>query len=298
MGKAMIAKLKTECGHQYTSKLEGMFKDIAQSRQLHEQWSAIYSPKDSAAVELEAKVLTTGFWPIPQQKGASLPPQIQSVCERFRRFYCDSHSGRKLTFDASRGSAELRVQFDAGTKDLVCHTYSMCILLLYNEKDTWKWSEMHRKLGIEKSELERHVLALAHPKVKVLHKRPNVKALKEDDTFTFNNKYRNQRVRVHIGVLDARSMNKNKQSNGANGKGQIPQQVMESRKNRVEAAIVRIMKARKQLSHQQLIVEVVYQLQSRFNPDPQFIKQRVASLIEREYLERDTVDRRLYHYMA
>lgn len=138
-------------------------------------------------------------------------------------------------------------------------------------------------------------MALAHPKVKVLHKRPNVKALKEDDTFTFNTKYRNQRVRVHIGVLDPKSL---KKKESGNGRGAVPQQVLESRKNRVEAAIVRIMKARKELHHQQLIVEVVHQLASRFKPDPQFIKQRVASLIEREYLERDTADRRLYHYMA
>lgn len=166
--KAMIAKLKTECGHQYTSKLEGMFKDIAQSRATNEQWHAFYAamrPNSSSAVsssssssaassepavELEAKVLTTGFWPIPHKKGATLPPQILSICEQFRSFYCNSHSGRKLTFDASRGSAELRVQFDGGPKDLVCHTYSMCILLLYNEKDTWKWGDMHRKLGIDK----------------------------------------------------------------------------------------------------------------------------------------------------
>merc|ERR1712228_693119 len=141
---------------------------------------------------------------------------------------------------------------------------------------------------------ERHILALAHPKVRVLNKRPNKKILLLEDTFTFNKKYKNQRVRVNIGVLDSKSSSNIK----VKEKGQIPQQVLESRKNRVEAAIVRIMKARKKLHHQQLIVEVVHQLQSRFNPDPQFIKQRVASLIEREYLERDSTDRRLYHYLA
>jgi len=39
-------------------------------------------------------------------------------------------------------------------------------------------------------------------------------------------------------------------------------------------------------------------LSGRFVPSPQFVKKRVESLIEREYLERDEQDRRIYRYMA
>jgi len=67
---------------------------------------------------------------------------------------------------------------------------------------------------------------------------------------------------------------------------------------RVEAAIVRIMKARKALNHNDLIAEVTRQLQARFSATPQFIKKRIESLIEREYLERDEADRRKYNYLA
>jgi len=304
--KAMIARLKSECGHQYTSKLEGMFTDINKSREIMEQWQTIYGSnnddeKMENAVHLNAKVLTNGYWPSPSKKGCILPSNLQILCSKFRSFYCDQHSGRKLIFDTSRGSAELRVEFDAAPKDLVVHTYQMCVLLLFNDNDTLTWKQIIQKLKIDKSEIqewERHILALAHPKVKVLHKRPNKKVLLLEDTFTFNRKYKNQRVRVNIGILDNSANRKNKLLLNQKEKPAVPQQVMESRKNRVEAAIVRIMKARKKLRHQQLIVEVVHQLQARFNPDPQFIKQRIAALIEREYLERDADDRRLYHYLA
>merc|ERR1712129_469722 len=235
-----------------------------------------------------AKVLTNGYWPSPSKKGCILPSNLQILCSKFRSFYCDQHSGRKLIFDTSRGSAELRVGFDAAPKDLVVHTYQMCVLLLFNDNDTLTWKQIIQKLKIDKSEIqewERHILALAHPKVKVLHKRPNKKVLLLEDTFTFNRKYKNQRVRVNIGILD-NSANKRHKLNIAK-KTEVPHQVLESRKNRVEAAIVRIMKARKKLKHAALVIEVVHQLQSRFNPDPPFIKQRIQSLIEREYLERD-----------
>lgn len=66
----------------------------------------------------------------------------------------------------------------------------------------------------------------------------------------------------------------------------------------VEAAIVRIMKTRKQMPHNQLIAEVTRQMTGRFTPSPQLIKLRIESLIEREYLQRSPADRRVYNYLA
>jgi cullin 3 len=39
------------------------------------------------------------------------------------------------------------------------------------------------------------------------------------------------------------------------------------------------------------LVQVTKQLQLRFTATPQFIKKRIESLIDREYLERDKTDR-------
>ena len=78
----------------------------------------------------------------------------------------------------------------------------------------------------------------------------------------------------------------------------LPLQLEEERRHLVEAATVRIMKARKQLHHNDLIAEVTKQLQVRFVPTPQFIKKRIEGLIEREYLERNEDDHRLYMYVA
>jgi cullin 1 len=105
-----------------------------------------------------------------------------------------------------------------------------------------------------------------------------------------------------------------------------PKKLEEDRGHTIEAAIVRIMKARKTLSHQQLIAEVLTQL-SFFRPDvkvsaltfftslsdlslslclsdicpslvSQKVKRHVEALIEREYLERDENNRDIYKYLA
>jgi len=52
------------------------------------------------------------------------------------------------------------------------------------------------------------------------------------------------------------------------------------------------------LGHNELFAEVTRQLSVRFNPSPQFVKKRIESLIEREYLERSQEDHRLYSYVA
>ncbi len=75
-------------------------------------------------------------------------------------------------------------------------------------------------------------------------------------------------------------------------------QVEEDRKPQIEAAVVRIMKARRVLDHNSIVAEVTRQLSARFLPNPTVIKKRIESLIEREFLERDPNDRKLYRYLA
>ena len=57
------------------------------------------------------------------------------------------------------------------------------------------------------------------------------------------------------------------------------------------------MKSRRTLTHNELIAETNRQL-TKFAPTPNFVKQRIESLIEREYLERDLDDPRVYAYLA
>jgi hypothetical protein len=77
--------------------------------------------------------------------------------------------------------------------------------------------------------------------------------------------------------------------------GNVRKRVDEDRGQQIEACIVRVMKARKTLGHQQLVSEVLNQLQS-FRPAPAMIKQKIEGLIERDYLERESGSS--YKYLA
>jgi cullin 1 len=81
-------------------------------------------------------------------------------------------------------------------------------------------------------------------------------------------------------------------------KKKVIDDVNKDRRFSIDACIVRIMKSRKVMSHQQLVTECVEQLSRMFKPDIKIIKRRIEDLISREYLERDLEKANTYRYLA
>lgn len=88
--RALVLKLKEECGFQFTQKLEVMFKDIKVSEELTSEFKT--KPSCLAlGLELNMKVLTQGHWPkdgkepVPQL--VSLPKEIANSMAAFTQFY-------------------------------------------------------------------------------------------------------------------------------------------------------------------------------------------------------------------
>ena len=76
----------------------------------------------------------------------------------------------------------------------------------------------------------------------------------------------------------------------------MPHTVFQDRQYQIDAAVVRIMKTRKELPHAALMNELIAQL--KFPVRREDVKKRVESLLEREYLERDAKRPDVYIYLA
>lgn len=64
----------------------------------------------------------------------------------------------------------------------------------------------------------------------------------------------------------------------------------------VDAVIVRLLKARRIISHANLISDIYKQV-TYFQPEHKFVKSRIGLLIDKGYLERDESDTNLYRYL-
>jgi cullin 3 len=190
------------------------------------------------------------------------------------------------------GTADIRAHFDSGKHHtLNVSTYGMVVLVLFNDHDHLSYADIKTHTQIADPELKRTLQSLACAKYKLLNKSVKSREIDETETFSFNGGFTCNLARIKIQTLASKvesdSERKHTQS-----------KVDEERKHQIEAAVVRIMKDRKTMEHNLLIAEVTKQLSARFMPSPIMIKKRIEALIDREYLERSTEDRRAYHYLA
>ncbi|GJD09260.1 Cullin-3A [Galdieria sulphuraria] len=290
--RIFIEKLKSECGYQFTSKLEVMFTDIRTSAEEVEAFRSAMEDLQLSlnGIEFQVNVLTTGCWPIRNQPSARLPLEMQRCCQAFEKVYFARHSGRLLSWQTSLGNVELRAYFPSRRHELMVSTHQAIILLLFNHNDELSFRQIQEETGLPQSELIRCLKSLACGKYRILCKEPKGKEVLDTDMFSFHSKFTCKLVRIKVSNIMAEKETEEE-------KRETQGRVDDDRKPQIEAAIVRIMKARRYLDHNNLVSEVISQLQTHFVPEPAEIKRRIESLIEREFLERDN-NQRSYRYVA
>ncbi|KAL2001767.1 hypothetical protein VTN02DRAFT_1291 [Thermoascus thermophilus] len=314
--RQMISKMKMEVGNQFTQRIEAMFKDMAISDDLTSSYKdhiAKTGDPDPKRMELEVNVLTSTMWPMEimsntrdgnVQLPCIFPKEVETVMQSFEKFYLSKHNGRKLSWQPGMGTADIRALFFRSNGKVARHelnvsTYAMIILLLFNDVpvgESLSYQEIQARTRIPDHDLIRNLQSLAvAPKTRVLKKEPMSKDVKLTDRFFYNQDFQSPYTKVRIGVVSGAGNKVESQ----NERRETEKKMSDERGASIEAAIVRIMKQRKKLTHSQLMTEVLTQLASRFVPDVNMVKKRIESLIDREYLERITdSDPPAYGYIA
>jgi cullin 1 len=292
--KSMIGKLKIRCGAQFTSKLEGMINDMRNAKDEQNNFSKFLQERRTAAgpllpYEFTVQTLTTGFWPTQQSVDVKLPRELARGLTTFKLFYDSKTQNRKLQWLHPLGSVTLTRDFKSGRRDLIVSTVQAAILMYFNNTKVTSIEAMTKALNLDPPTIKAQLRSLVSGQFKVLLKKP-AEGYNPKHLIRVNNNFAHQ-MRV-IRIPNAVQKTTKKERDAAEGA------VQEDRKHAIEANIVRVMKSRKTLTHQQLMSEVSQQLMQYFKPDPRQIKKRVEDLIQREYLERDKEKGGVYHYLA
>ncbi|XP_064131274.1 cullin-4A isoform X2 [Loxodonta africana] len=287
--KSMLSKLKHECGAAFTSKLEGMFKDMELSKDIMVHFKQyMQNQSDPGSIDLTVNILTMGYWPTYTPMDVHLTPEMIKLQEVFKTFYLGKHSGRKLQWQTTLGHAVLKAEFKEGKKEFQVSLFQTLVLLMFNEGDEFSFEEIKVATGIEDSELRRTLQSLACGKARVLVKSPKGKDVEDGDKFVFNGEFKHKLFRIKINQIQMKETVEEQVS--------TTERVFQDRQYQIDAAIVRIMKMRKTLGHNLLVSELYNQL--KFPVKPGDLKKRIESLIDRDYMERDKDNPNQYHYVA
>ncbi len=277
--RSMLAKLKVECGSSFTHNLEQMFKDQELAKEemaSYKEWLA-GTGRSTGGVDLTVNILSAAAWPTFSDVRLLLPKDVLDQITTFDNYYKTKHTGRRLTWKHNMAHCAVRAQFNRGAKELLVSAPQASVLVLFNEVENdnpasptagvLSYDQISQSTGLQAGELDRTLQSLACGRARVLTKHPKGRDVSPTDTFTVNKAFTDPKFRVKINQIQLRET---KEENR-----ETHQRVAADRQFETQAAIVRIMKSRKTMTHAQLVAEVINQTKSRGAVDAGDIKANI-----------------------
>ncbi|RMX93773.1 hypothetical protein D0867_14093 [Hortaea werneckii] len=293
--RSMLTRLKTECGAGFTQNLEQMFKDVELAREEMQSYKSRLEERvgyeKGKNVDLNVNILSAAAWPTYPDIPVVIPSNVKKSIDDFELHYKSKHTGRKLDWKHALAHCQMRAKFDKGYKELVVSSFQAVVLLLFNgvkPDEHLPYSHIQTETGLPEQEVKRTLQSLACAKLRPLTKHPKGKEINETDTFTVNTSFDHPKFRVKINQVQL------KETKEENKETHI--RVAEDRNFECQAAIVRILKSKKTISHQQLVSETISATMSRGVLAVADIKKNIDRLIEKDYMERE--EGNMYSYIA
>ncbi|KAG0672582.1 Cullin-3 [Maudiozyma exigua] len=304
MEKFSCRKINEETGSFLTHKLDTMLRDMTTSADLSKNFNSAQNQKSTETIDTEEnfnfvpEILTMTSWPFQNIDSITmddliLPQQLETIKISFEKFYNKKYNERKLKWAHTLGSIEIGFQFEKTYHNLMMPFHSALIFLLFEKHEELTMENIMEMTNIPEPELNRQLLSLImSSKSRILKKTPNSKTISKTDKFAINYNFtsatENVKVQTIIGnIPSSRSENSN-QSN-----------ILErERINTTNAAIVRVMKRNKTLSHNELLEAVTDEVKPIFSLPTSVFKKSLGYLISKEYVQRNPDDPSIYHYIS
>jgi cullin 1 len=297
----MIQKLKAAQGFEYCMKLQRMIQDMSVSKDINSEFQTYLDTKSlKVPFAFNIFVLATGSWPLQApNSNFNIPNEVIQSINYFKGFYEFKYQGRKLTYlqHLSRAETDMRAVKGKVFK-LAVSTYQMGCLLLFNNASELTKREIQDATLLLDNPFKVAMLGLVKNKV-IDTESEDAKTWDDNTKFSINTKLASKKMKINCNVPvivdDVKA--------GGGGPSDVSKQEIEQdRVFKLRAAIVRIMKARKVLSHNELVSETTAQVSRWFAPRITTIKKVIEYLIDQDYIKRSADENnqalRKYEYVA
>ena len=289
--KLIIEKLKSQCGGNYTKQSETLLKDF----ELNEETLRAFKSQNNSGPATNIHVITSASWPWKTGDQITMPPCILEAFNRFSDFYMATTSNKRtLRLLNSHGSAEVH-DFVPNKVDrtLEVSQFQLAVLLLFNRQEQWTVQDLQNECNIPMNHLKIILRSLANTKKQaqqVLAKVSSGNEILPTDSFkVIENEVKQRRVRLQMIAFKEDEQKETKHTLETFNK---------ESKMILEAAVVRVMKSKKVLDHNNLIAEVVNEVKDKFKVEMTKMNACIEKMIEKEYMERDPDDSKKYLYKA
>ncbi|TNN11332.1 Cullin-5 [Schistosoma japonicum] len=304
------------------NKLRRMFQDMKISHDLTSEFKEKYkasqcsssciSPNNNNTPSLNLdiitiKILSGGAWLLrPQpQSSISLPAELEDFLPHIEDFYRQKHQGRSLLWQHHLSHGVLAYTSDHGRYEFEVTTYQLVVLYAWNRR-----YDQHLRLdclltstGLRDIDLRRTLWSLCeHPKLEqqLIYYSPKVSSEKQFTTeteFWLNLKFVNTKMgkvqnRRRINLIGRLQLTHEVSSE------EESMAVVELRQLRAQEGIIKILKTRKRLHHNELYQELVDLLRFQFVPSKRLIKEVLEWLIDKRYVRRDNNDMNVFVYVT
>lgn len=295
----LIKRIKEEMGVFFTSKLEGMLRDIATSNDLSNNFKNAYAD-DIGNIEYIPQILTITSWPFSNspalEEDIIFPSQLQQLKLDFEALYSKKYNQRSLKWDYQLSLVEIGYQFEKSYHELSMSVYGALILLLFEDRSSLTTEMIEDLTHIPKQELHNQLLHMASsPKGNILNKLPASSAISPLDIFSINESFSVPTRKYK--VLTGPSMNIPSSSSSRTEPHNVIDNVEKDRIAECNAAIVRIMKQNKEMGFEELYKDAEASTAKRFALTDRIFKKSVKSLLDKEYLRKEISDSHILHYI-
>jgi len=267
-----LEMLKDECGSVYVAGLEGCIQDLDNSNLLLQDYWAVHP--NAAREGFGVSILTTGRWPYSEgitPSSVIWPEEVRPHMESLSNFYRMRHSGRSIRWTASLGQCVLSGNFVAARKLLVGSTAQGLVLLAFNQSGDWTPETLGAFTGLDVETINRMLRSLSQSSPQVLKK--------AGDTFSVNLNFMHKLFRVRLPQPSSAATT----TADVSETNALEQKLVEDRQMLLDAAIVRMLKAKRRLVQESL--EISISTSMPFPVSRSDIEKRISVLIERDFIE-------------